>query len=49
VSRVCRYRKQVVDQKVVLPPPVVIEGEEEYKVEKILSKRKKYGKVKYLV
>jgi len=30
-------------------PLVVIEGEEEYKVEKILSKRKRYGKVEYLV
>ena len=28
---------------------VVIEGEEEYKVERILSKRKRYGKVQYLV
>ena len=45
VSRVCRYREQVAGQKVVLPPPVVIEG----KVEKILSKRRRYGKVEYLV
>jgi len=49
ISRVCRYRDQVERQKIVLPPPVVIEGEEEYKVEKILSKRKRYGKVEYLV
>ena len=49
VSRVQRYKEQVVGQKVVLPPPVIIEGEEEYKVEKILSKRKRYGKVEYLV
>jgi len=29
------------------PPPVKIKGEMEYKVEKILSKRKRYGKVEY--
>jgi len=33
----------------VLLPPVVIEGEMEYKVENILSKRRRYGKVEYLV
>ena len=49
VSRVHRYREQVAEQKVVLSPPVIIKGEEEYKVEKILSKRKRYGKVEYLV
>ena len=31
------------------PPPVVIEGEMEYEVEKILSKRKQYGRIEYLV
>jgi len=49
VSRVCRYKEQVVGQKVVPPPLVVIEDEEEYKVEKILSKRKKYEKIECLV
>jgi len=49
VSRVCKYKEQVVGQRVVLPPPVIIEGEKEYEVEKILSKRKRYGKVEYLV
>jgi len=38
LSRICRYRDQVKGQKMVLPPPVVIEGEEEYEVEKILSR-----------
>ena len=33
----------------MLPPLVEIQGEMEYKVEKILSKRKRYGKVEYLV
>ena len=49
VSRIHRYKDQVKGQKVVPPPPVVIEGKEEYEVEKILSKRKRYGKVEYLV
>jgi len=49
VSRICRYRDQVKGQKVTPPPPVEIQGEMEYKVEKILSKRKRYGKVEYLV
>ena len=32
-----------------MPQPVVIEGEEEWEVEKILNKRKVRGKDKYLV
>jgi len=49
VSRIHKYRDQVRGQKVTPPPPVEIQGEMEYEVEKILSKRKRYGKVKYLV
>jgi len=49
VSRIRRYRDQVRGQKVTLPPPVEIQGEMEYEMEKILSKRKRYGKVEYLV
>jgi len=49
VSRIRRYRDQVKGQKIMLSPPVEIQGEMEYKVEKILSKRKRYGKVEYLV
>jgi len=49
ISRICRYRDQVKGQKVTPPPPVEIQGEMEYEVEKILSKRKRYGKVEYLV
>ena len=49
VSRICRYRDQVRGQKVMSPPPVEIQGEMEYEVERILSKRKRYGKVEYLV
>jgi len=33
----------------IITLPVEIQGEMEYKVEKILSKRKGYGKVEYLV
>ena len=49
VSRIYRYRDQVKEQKVTPPPPVEIQREMEYEVEKILSKRKRYGKVEYLV
>ena len=49
VSRVCRYRDQVKGQKITPSPPVVIEGEMEYEVEIIVSKRKQYRKVEYLV
>ena len=49
VSRIHRYREQVAGQKVTPPLPVIIEGEEKYEVKKILSKRKWYGKVKYLI
>ena len=49
ISRIHRYRDQVKGQKVMPPPPVEIQGEMEYEVEKILSKRKRYGKVEYLV
>ena len=49
VSRIHRYRDQVKGQRVMPPPPVEIQGEMEYEVEKILSKRKRYGKVEYLV
>ena len=36
-------------QKREVPQPVVIEGEEEWKVEKIMNKRKVQGRDKYLV
>jgi len=32
-----------------MPQPIVIEGEEEWEVEKIINKRKVRGKDKYLV
>jgi len=49
VSRIRRYKEQVRGQKKQPAPPVIIEGEEEYKVEKIINKRKRYGKWEYLV
>jgi len=36
-------------QRKEMPQPVVIEGEEEWKVEKIMNKRKVRGRDKYLV
>ena len=36
-------------QRKETPKPVIIEGEEEWEVEKILNKRKVQGKDKYLV
>jgi len=49
VSRVRRYKDQVEGQKKEQPAPVIIEGEEEYEVEKILNKKKFRGKDRYLV
>jgi len=49
VSRVQRYTSQVEGQKKEMPQPVVIEGEEEWEVEKIMNKRQVRGRDKYLV
>jgi len=49
INRVQRYKSQVKGQKKEAPQPVVIEGEEEWEVEKIMNKRKVRGKDKYLV
>jgi len=43
------YKDQVEGQRKKQPLSVVIKGEEEYKVEKILNKRKFRGKDRYLV
>jgi len=40
VSRVWRYKLQVEGQKKEMPQPVVIKGEEEWEVEKIMNKKK---------
>jgi len=49
VSRVRLYKPQVEGQKKIPPKPVIIEGEEEFEVEKILNKRIVQGKEKFLV
>jgi len=49
VSRIRRYKEQVRGQKKQLALLVIIEGEEEYEVKKIINKRKKYSKWEYLV
>jgi len=49
VSRVQLYKSQVKEQKKTLPKPVIIKGEEEFEMEKILNKRMVRGKEKFLV
>jgi len=49
VSRVQRYTSQVEGQKKEMPQPMIIKGEEEWEVEKIMNKRRVRGKDKYLV
>jgi len=49
VSRVQRYKLQVEGQRKETSQPVVIKGEEEWEVEKIMNKRKVQGRDKYLV
>jgi len=49
VSRVQLYKSQVKGQKKIPPKPAIIEGEEEFEVEKILNKRMVRGKEKFLV
>jgi len=49
VSRVRLYTSQVKRQKKVPPKPVIIKGEEEFEVEKIINKRIVQGKEKFLV
>jgi len=49
VSRIHRYIGQVEGQKKEQPALVIIEGEEEWEVERILNKQQIRGKDKYLV
>ena len=49
VSRIRRYVGQVEGQRKEQPAPVIIKGEEEQEVERILNKRRVRGKDKYLV
>ena len=49
VSRIVQYRDQVEGQKKKEVKPVEVEGVKEWKVEKILNKRKIREMIKYLV
>ena len=49
ISWVWLYRPQVEGQRKTPPKPVIIEGEEEFEMEKILNKRIVRGKEKFLV
>jgi len=49
ISRIRRYVEQVEGQRKEQPAPVVIEGEKEWEVERILNKQWIRGKDKYLV
>ena len=49
VSRIVRYKGQVKGQKREEGKPVEVEGVEEWKVEKILNKKKMRGVEKYLI
>jgi len=49
VSRIRKYVGQVEGQKKKQPALVIIKGEEEWEVERILNKRRVRGKDKYLV
>ena len=49
VSRVQLHRPQVEGQKKILPKQVIIEGDKEFEIEKILNKRTVRGKEKFLV
>jgi len=49
VSGVRRYKSQMKEQRKETLQPVVIEGEEEWEVKKIINKRKVWGRNKYLV
>ena len=49
ISQIVRYKEQVGEQKKKEGKPVEVEGVKEWKVEKILNKRKIRGVDKYLV
>jgi len=49
VSQIVRYKEQIKGQKKEKGKPVEVKGVEEWKVEKILNKKKMRGVVKYLI
>ena len=49
VSEFEPYFEDHFERKQPPPPPIIVNEEEEYEVEKILDKRKHYGKIQYLI
>ena len=49
MRRIVKYQEQVERQKKIPPPSIEVAGEKEYEVEKILDRRERRGKLKYLV
>jgi len=49
ISKLQMYKLQIKGQKAMKPAPVIVEGEKEYEVEKILKKRRIQGKDRFLV
>jgi len=49
-SKLTQYSESTIyGQKATLPPPTLIQGQEEWEVEKILDSRQRHGKNEYLV
>ena len=49
VRRIVKYQEQVEGQKKISPPPIEIASEKEHEVKKILDRRERRRKLKYLV
>ena len=49
VRRIVKYKEQVEGQKKIPPPPVEVASKKEYKVEDILDRQERRGKMRYLV
>jgi len=49
VRRLVKYQKQVERQKKIPLPPVEVDSEKEYEVEKILDRQERRGKMRYLM
>ena len=50
VSQLKKYKRtSILSEKHSPPPPEIVEGKEEFEVEKILDKRKRYNRAEYLV
>ena len=49
VRRIVKYREQIEEQKKISLPPVKLASEKEYKVEEILDRQERRGKINNLV